>query len=49
MIDVVAVQVSNAWWYVAVAYTVIFGGILLYVSWLVVRLRKARRDLNALS
>jgi CcmD family protein len=49
MIDLAAAQVSNAWWYVTAAYTIIFGGIVLYVSWLGVRLRRARRELNQIS
>lgn len=44
--EIAAAQVSNAWWYVTVAYTVILGGILLYVSWLGVRLRKAHREFD---
>lgn len=49
MIHLVAAQVSNAWWYVAAAYTVILGGITLYVSWLGVRLQRAHRQLDQMS
>jgi hypothetical protein len=49
MIDLVAAQVSNAWWYVGVAYTVILGGMAMFIAWLRVRLRRAHRELDQLT
>ncbi len=49
MIDLLVAQVSNAWWYVAAAYIIIFGGVAFFVGSLSVRLRRARRELDQLS
>ena len=49
MIDLVGAQVSNAWWYVTVAYTVILGGMAAFAGWLGFRLRRAHRELDQLS
>ncbi len=49
MIDLVAAQVDNAWWYVAAAYVIILGGIVVFVAWLGIRTRRARRELEQLS
>ncbi|MDH3539755.1 MAG: hypothetical protein OEP52_07160 [Acidimicrobiia bacterium] len=49
MIDLVAAQVDNAWWYVTVAYIVILGGMAAFVAWLGFRTRRARRELEQLS
>lgn len=49
MIDLVVAQVSNAWWYVSVAYAVILGGMAAFAGWLGFRLRRAHRELDQLS
>lgn len=49
MIDLIGAQVSNAWWYVTAAYSVILGGIAVFIGWLGFRLRRARRELDQLS
>ena len=48
MLDVVAAQVDNAWWYVTVAYVVILGGMAAFVWTLGMRIRRARRALDQL-
>ena len=49
MLEVVAAQVDNAWWYVAAAYTVVLGGVVGYVAALGVRIRRTRRQLDNLA
>jgi len=49
MTDLLAAQVANAWWYVTAAYTIILGGMAVFMVWLGVRLRRARRELDQLS
>ncbi len=49
MIDLVGAQVDNAWWYVAVAYTIILGGMVAFIAWLGLRTRRVRRELDQLS
>ena len=48
MLNVVAAQVDNAWWYVTAAYIIILGGMALYVGALGMRIRQARRALDQL-
>ncbi len=48
MIDLVAAQVDNAWWYVAAAYTIILGGMAVFVAWLGMRIRRAHKELEQL-
>ena len=48
MVDLVAAQVDNAWWYVTVAYVIILGGMAAFVAALGLRIRRVRRALDQL-
>ncbi len=48
MVDLVAAQVENAWWYVTAAYVIILGGMAVFVTALGIRIRRARRALDQL-
>lgn len=50
MIELVAQvnNVDNAWWYVTAAYIIILGGMAVFVAWLGLRTRRARRELEQL-
>lgn len=48
MVDLVAAQVDNAWWYVSAAYVIILGGMAGFVAVLGLRVRRARQALDDL-
>lgn len=42
-------NVDNAWWWVAAAYSIVLGGIAVYVGSIVLRIRRTRRQLDNLA